>query len=82
MDKRSTHYGDVSKWIEKVINSCETYQQTFTVYRLINNFRKQLMDNTPDKYWNSYQYDVIRPLEIKLKSKRLSFVGQNSDENE
>ena len=42
MEKRSTHYGDIQKWIEKVIDSCETYQQTFTVKKLITNFAKQL----------------------------------------
>jgi len=51
MENRSTHYGDVSNWIEKIIDSCETIEQTFTAKRLIRNFRKQLMKNTPDKYW-------------------------------
>lgn len=74
MEKRSKHYGDVSKWIEKVIDSCETYQQTFTANKLIRNFRNQLMKSTPDKYWNSYQYDVIWPLENKLSRKRSSLV--------
>ena len=76
MEKRSTHYGDVAKWIEKVIDSCETYQQTFTVTKLIRNFRNQLQEKSPDKYWNSYQYDVIWPLEHKLTSKRQSFMDK------
>ena len=42
MEQRSTHYGDVAKWIEKVIDSCETYQQTFTAKKLITNFAKVL----------------------------------------
>jgi hypothetical protein len=70
MENRSKHYGDVSNWIEKVIDSCETIEQTFTAKRLIRNFRKQLMKTTPDKYWNTYQYDVIWPLENKLIHKR------------
>jgi hypothetical protein len=70
MENRSTHYGDVSNWIEKIIDSCETIEQTFTVKRLIRNFRKQLMKNTPDKYWNTYQYDVIWPLEESIENKR------------
>jgi hypothetical protein len=70
MENRSTHYGDLAKWIEKVIDSCETYQQTFTASKLVTNFRKQLMKNTPDKYWNSLQYDVIWPLENKIVYKR------------
>jgi hypothetical protein len=70
MENRSAHYGDVSNWIEKIIDSCETIEQTFTAKRLIRNFRKQLMKNTPDKYWNTYQYDVIWPLEESIENKR------------
>jgi hypothetical protein len=70
MENRSRHYGDLAKWIEKVIDSCETYQQTFTASKLVRNFRKQLMKITPDKYWNSLQYDVIWPLENKIIHKR------------
>ena len=74
MEQRSTHYGDVAKWIEKVIDSCETYQQTHTARQLVRNFEKQLMRITPDKYWNNYQYEVIWPLESKLTYKRQSFI--------
>jgi hypothetical protein len=76
MENRSTHYGDVSKWIEKVIDSCETYQQTFTALKLIRNFAKQLRNGAPDKYGYSYQYTVIQPLEHKLKYKRQSFINK------
>ena len=76
MENRSTHYGDVSKWIEKVIDSCETYQQTFTVKKLISNFAKQLRNSTPDKYWNSYQYTVIDPLNDLVRIKRQSFINK------
>ena len=76
MENRSTHYGDLAKWIEKVIDSCETYQQTFTASSLVTNFRKQLMKNTPDKYWNSLQYDVIWPLENKIITKRQEIQGK------
>jgi hypothetical protein len=48
MEKRSTHYGDVQKWIEKVINSCETYQQANSVRTLIRNFEKQMVRNKVD----------------------------------
>ena len=70
MEKRSNHYGDVSNWIKKVIDSCETYQQTSAVRKLIENFRKQLMTKTPDLYWHTYQYDIIWPLETYLDTKR------------
>ena len=76
MENRSTHYGDVAKWIEKVIDSCETIEQTFTAKKLISNFRKQLMKNTPDKYWYSYQYTVIDPLNDLVRIKRQSFINK------
>jgi len=77
MEQRSTHYGDVAKWIEKVIYSCETREQTFTAKRLIRNFEKQLMRTTPDKYWRDYQYSVIWPLEAMVTAKRQSFIGKS-----
>ena len=76
MEKRSTHYGDVEKWIRKVIDSCETYQQTFTAKKMVRNFENQLMRDTPDKYWRDYQYSVIWPLEAMVTSKRQSFINK------
>jgi hypothetical protein len=70
MEKRSRHYGDVAKWIEKVIDSCETLQQTFTARKLIRNFSTQLMKSEPDKYWRSYQYDIIWKLDTMVHTKR------------
>ena len=74
MNKRSTHYGDVAKWIEKVIDSCETREQTFTAKKLITNFAKQLRTKYPDKYWRDYQYSVMWPLETMVTSKRQSII--------
>ena len=76
MEKRSTHYGDVSNWIEKIIDSCETYQQTITAKKLISNFAKQLRTKSPDKYWYSYQYTVIDPLNDLVRIKRQSFINK------
>jgi hypothetical protein len=76
MENRSTHYGDVAKWIEKVIDSCETREQTFTVKKLISNFAKQLRTKSPDKYWNNYQYTVIDPLNDLVRIKRQSFINK------
>ena len=45
MEKRSAHYGDVQIWIEKVIDSCETYQQANSVRTLILNFERQMVKN-------------------------------------
>ena len=75
MEQRSTHYGDVANWIEKLIDSCETYQQTNGARQLVRNFEKQLMSTTPDKYWRDYQYTLIWPLESMVRSKRQSFIG-------
>jgi hypothetical protein len=74
MDKRSTHYGDVIKWLEKVIDSCEIYQQTHSARQLVRNFEKQLMRDRPDKYWKDYQYSVIWPLESRVRTKRQSLI--------
>ena len=71
---RNFELTDVAKWIEKVIDSCETYQQTFTAKKLITNFAKQLRTKSPDKYWRDYQYSVIWPLETMVTSKRQSFI--------
>ena len=76
MEQRSTHYGDVAKWIEKVIDSCETYQQTHGARQLVRNFEKQLMSTTPDKYWRDYQYTLIWPLESMVRSKRQSLINK------
>ena len=48
MEKRSRHYGDVQKWIEKVIDSCETYDQTRSARVLVWNFEKQMIRNKVD----------------------------------
>lgn len=69
MEKRSKHYEDVAKWVEKVIDSCETYQQTFTVNKLIKNFRIQLIKNNPTKFES-----FIYPLENMLFNKKRSLV--------
>ena len=37
----SNHYGDVQIWVEKVIDSCETYNQTRSARMLVWNFEKQ-----------------------------------------
>ncbi len=66
MENRSTHYGDVAKWIEKVIDSCETREQTFVAKRLIRNFYNQL-----DRKLGTLNYaTIISPLEYRLSNKR------------
>jgi len=76
MENRSTHYGDVSKWVEKVIDSCETYQQTFAARKLIRNFTEQLQKKHPEKYWREHYYNIINPLDTKLSDKRQQLLNQ------
>jgi hypothetical protein len=68
MEKRSIHYGDVAKWIEKVIDSCETHNQLITARNLVSNFRKRL---SSDNFFHSkYYYSVIVPLDDRISYKR------------
>ena len=79
MENRSTHYGDISKWVEKVIDSCETYQQTFGAKQLVRNFEKQLQRKSTEKYWREHYYNIISPLEIRLRIKRQQLLTQLSE---
>lgn len=67
MEKRSAHYGDVEKWVRKVIDSCETYQQTCSVKSLIRNFGSQMSRNNVD--FNT-KHDIQTSLILKLQFKR------------
>ena len=44
----SNHYGDVQIWVEKVIDSCETYNQARSARMLVLNFEKQMTENNVD----------------------------------
>jgi hypothetical protein len=50
---------DIEIWIEKVINSCETYQQVLKVKKLIRLYLKRLRDEGLSDY-------IIRSVEEKL----------------
>jgi hypothetical protein len=69
METRSRHYGDIIKWIEKVIESCETREQLFTAKTLIFNFEKQLQRQSIERYWRDDHYNIIRPLESIVSDK-------------
>jgi hypothetical protein len=77
MEKRGEYYGDVQKWVEKVIDSCETYEQTTTAERLVSNFDKRLFNKFPDMYWQLFYYEIINPLESKLKNKQEELLNEN-----
>ncbi len=38
MGASSSHYGDVHRWVLKVIDSCNQNNQIFTAHRLVDNF--------------------------------------------
>ena len=67
MENRSRHYGDVEKWVRKVIDSCETYQQTFTARMLVRNFVKQMYRNKVD---SNLVWSFRTSLETALSFKR------------
>ena len=67
MENRSKHYGDVEKWVRKVIDSCETYQQIFGAKNLIDNFEKQMSRNKVD---SSLIWSVRTSLDLELTLKR------------
>jgi hypothetical protein len=67
MENRSTHYGDVEKWVRKVIDSCETYQQTFAARILVRNFEKQMDRNKVDR---NLVWSVRASLDMALSFKR------------
>ena len=67
MENRSTHYGDVEKWVRKVIDSCETYQQTHTIKKLIWNFEDQMRRNNVDR---NLVWSVRSSLDLALSFKR------------
>ena len=75
MENRSRHYGDVQKWIEKVIDSCETYEQTRSARVLVCNFEKQMVRNKVDSGFlytiGHYLRDVISYKVQAIKGKYL-----------
>jgi hypothetical protein len=80
MEKRGEYYGDVQKWVEKVIDSCVTYEQTTTAERLVSNFDKRLFNKFPDMYWQLFYYEIINPLESKLKNKQEELLNENVEQ--
>jgi len=70
MENRSKHYGDVKKWVENVIRSCETMGQIKTADRLIDNFNKQIDHKCVATYWRDYYYTIIRSLKFSLEQKK------------
>jgi hypothetical protein len=60
MAATSRHHGDISIWIEKVIDSCETPSQELSVRRLVRLYEKQ---------YSYLEYPVYRELTLRLQNK-------------
>jgi hypothetical protein len=63
----SNHYGDVNTWIEKIIDSCDSPKQEPTIYKLIIQFRKMLVEDKSIKF--DFRFNIIWELERKLDNK-------------
>lgn len=64
MTERSKNYGDVAIWVEKVIDSCNSYKQEIVARKLIRNFEQKYsyLDN-------KVFVELTRKLWDKLESK-------------
>lgn len=76
MGSVSNHYGDVSNWVEKVIDSCETPLQEISARKLVRLFEQK---------YSYLEYSVYRELcfrlQKKLDEKFYSRVENQSDAN-
>lgn len=72
MEKRSRHYGDVTKWIEKVIDSCQTWDQVRTASRLVSNFDRQLSKEKNYFIPSSNLTDILRYKIDEVRKKLMS----------
>lgn len=69
MKDRSKHYGDVTRWIEKIIESCNTWEHTKAVDKLIDNFEKQLLRDEDNIKLRLVTTDILKIKLDKIKSK-------------
>ena len=51
MAATSKHWGDVKIWIDKVIDSCKTTEQTESTRHLIKNFQSTYKGKCPNKVY-------------------------------
>jgi len=75
MENKNKYYEDVAKWIEKVINSCETKEHTTVARNLVSNFEKQLKKEYTERYYITEVFSkIIRNLEIMCWNKELKII--------
>lgn len=73
---RSRHYGDIIEWIGKVIDSCETHQQTFAASKLIRNFEDQLTTEYESRLYYIKYHSLVNSLRNKLSNKRQELLNK------
>ena len=71
MEKIGRRYIDVTKWITKVINSCVTWEQVTTCQRLVDNFKKQMVNEGYDEI---LMLVYIVELNLRVENKRKELV--------
>jgi len=64
MAATSKHYGDISLWIEKVIESSTNFQHYKASRKLVSSFDRYLERNTNLPY--DERHTIIRKLSLKL----------------
>jgi hypothetical protein len=78
MAASSSHYGDVQKWVEKVIDSCQTYDHTRSTKFLVWNFEKQMVRNKVD---SSILYSIGGHLRDLISYKTQEIQGKYLESN-
>jgi len=75
MENKNKYHEDVAKWIEKVINSCETKEHTTVARNLVSNFETQLKKQYTERYYiTEFFSKIIRNLEIMCWNKELKII--------
>jgi hypothetical protein len=73
MNKNEVHYGDLIKWVHKVIDSCQTSEQIRTAERLIDNFSEQPQIKQLDTH---LYFEIICDMRHKCKKIRLQILNR------
>lgn len=66
MDKIK-QYSKITKWIQRVIDSCQTWEQTKSAFTLVSNFEKTLMK---DEDYSTFKWFTTEPLIQRIYDKR------------
>jgi len=69
--KKSNHYGDIQKWIKKIIDSCQNIEQLNVAKRLVNVFNDKL-NRKGNYHHTNLHLTIILDHHISLKQKELS----------